>query len=90
MLGKIIENYYYNLITNKKTYWCSLKNLVNLKNKKTKTQPLEKENKMNVTYFDMLIIFTWTIVLTMPLAYATVKTCEFVDALIAKKKESIK
>lgn len=37
----------------------------------------------------MILVFVWTAVLAMPLAWITVKTCEFVDYAISKRKESL-
>ncbi len=39
---------------------------------------------MEFTYFDMILVLVWTAVLSMPLAWITVKTCEFIDAMYRK------
>jgi len=39
---------------------------------------------MEFTYFDMILVLVWTTVLSMPLAWITVKTCEFIDVMYRK------
>jgi hypothetical protein len=45
---------------------------------------------MEFTYFDMILVMVWTAVLAFPLALITVKTCEFIDAYAAKRREAAK
>jgi len=42
---------------------------------------------MNVSYFDILLAIVWSSVLTLPVAYVSVKICEFVDATVRRFKK---
>jgi hypothetical protein len=45
---------------------------------------------MEFTYFDMILVMVWTVVLAFPLAMITIKTCEFIDAYAANRREVAK